>query len=244
MDLARFISLLASRSLYFACSIQFQDPYEGLLPRSHTEALSQPLQGMVSDFLLMKTQLEAMGADTERLNAALVAIPERVAAAERESASCFGVSCWHESEYESDAMWKLYSVSGQGIAIESSVGRLKAAIGERKDLVVERVRYADFEHDGIEKGHRHYHLSMKRKCFEHEKEVRAMIHLPEQGKGVAIPCDLDVLVSSVYVSPLVETYAKDAVVALCSGTGCFLNKPIHQSSLYRAPDYTLSVSTK
>lgn len=243
MDLTRFTSLLTSRSLYFACPTELRDPYEGLVPKSYAEALSTGLQAMVDDLRALRAQLVSLGRDTRQLDEAFATLPQRMAAAPKEAASQFGISCWHENEHESDAMWKLYSASGLGIAIESTVEQLRASIGDRKDLLIDRVRYADFDHDGVEKGHRHYHLFMKRKSFEHEKEVRATILLPERGKGVFIKCDLDVLVTSVHVSPLVEKYVKDVIEALCVGSTQALKKPVHQSSLYCAPDYQVNIKT-
>jgi hypothetical protein len=243
MDLGRFASLLTSRSLYFACPTDLQDPYEGLLPRSYTEAMSTMLQPMVDDFLSLRAQLVSLGRDTQRLGDSLATLPQRMAAVQKVATSKFGVSCWHANEHESDAMWKLYSASGQGIAIESSVEQLRASIGDRKDLVIDRVRYADFDRDEIEKGHKHLSLFMKRKCFEHEKEVRATVLLPAQGKGILVPCNLDVLVTSLHVSPLVEKYVKDVIEALCSGNTQALNKPVRQSILYCAPDYQIDIKT-
>jgi hypothetical protein len=102
----------------------------------------------------------------------------------------------------------------------------------------------DFDHDPTEKGHKHYGLFIKRKCFEHEKEVRATILLPEAGRGISIACDLDVLVTAVHVSPLVEGFARDAIEALCMGNTHRLNKPVHQSSLFSDPDNQINTSTK
>jgi hypothetical protein len=244
MDLAKFASLLTSRSLYFACPTELRDPYEGSVPRSHDEAVSNGLQSMFDDCLLKRAKLVALGADTQQLDDALAAFPERIASLARQVVSRFGVSCWHESEYESDAMWKLYSASGNGIAIESTVEQLRSSIGDRQDLLVDRVLYADFDHDAIVKGRRHNHLFIKRKSFEHEKEVRATILLPEQGKGVAIACDLDVLVTRVHVSPLAEKYVRDVVDALCIGNPRALNRPVLHSSLYCPPDSQLTIKTR
>jgi len=245
MDLARFTSLLTSRSLYFACPTELGDPYEGSVPRSYNQALSNGLQAMLDDFVSSRrTPLVAMGADIARLDDKLATLPQRIASLLREVISRFGVSCWQESDYESDAMWKLYSASQNGVAIESTVEQLRSSIGNTKDLVVDRVLYADFERDGIEKGHKHYRLFMKRKSFEHEKEVRATSPLPKPGTGIAVACDLDTLVTRVHVSPLAEKYVKDVIDALCAGSICPLNKPVHQSSLYCAPDYQANINIK
>lgn len=243
MDLARFASLLTSRSLYFACPTELGDPYEGLLPKSHAEAMSKLLQDFVDPILALRKQGAAQGISTSALDNALGNLPKKMGSVEKQVVGRFGINCWHESEHESDAMWKLYSASGLGIAVESTVEQLRASIGDGKDLRIGRVRYADFDRDRIEKGHKLYHLFMKRKCFEHEKEVRAMIVLPEQGKGASVACDLEMLVTSVHVSPLAEKYVKDVIDALCAGSTCSLNKPVHQSSLYCAPDYQISLKT-
>jgi SAM-dependent methyltransferase len=112
----------------------------------------------------------------------------------REANSKFGVSCWHINDGESAAMWKLYTAAGSGIAIESTRARLEGALqGDR--IIVDQVRYMDFDTDEIEKGHRHYGLFIKRRSFAHEQELRATILLPKPGIGTAVPCDMDALIA-------------------------------------------------
>jgi len=53
MDFAKFVSLLTGRVLYFACPAQFDDPYEGHLPRSHAEAWSEITQRLADDMLAL-----------------------------------------------------------------------------------------------------------------------------------------------------------------------------------------------
>jgi hypothetical protein len=101
----------------------------------------------------------------------------------------------------------------------------------------------DFERDPIEKGHRRYRLFVKRKSFEHEKEVRATILLQQEGKGIPVRCNLDALITRIHVSPLVESFVKDAVEALCAGKTYPLDKPVLQSSLYDPPNGEINVNT-
>jgi hypothetical protein len=244
LDLAKFASLLTTRSLFFACPAQFDDPYEGLLPRTHIEAESKMIQGQVDQLLSLREQFTARAIPLERFDDVLDTLANRVRTARRDAALKFGVSCWHESEYESEAMWKLYSASGQGVAIESTIEQLRASLGGREGLQIDRVRYMDFDRDPIEKGHRHYGLFIKRRCFEHEKEVRATVLLPEAGKGIPIECDLDVLVTAVHVSPLVDGFVKDAIESICKGSTRRLDKPVHQSQLFSDPDYQIQIKTK
>ncbi|MFZ1156699.1 MAG: DUF2971 domain-containing protein, partial [Candidatus Sulfotelmatobacter sp.] len=146
----------------------------------------------------------------------------------------------HISEHESDAMWKIYAASGKGVAVESTVEKLRASLGGKKDIQIDAVRY-DFDDPVIEKGHKHYFLFQKRKCFEHEKELRATILLPHEGRGMPVPCDLDTLVTRVWISPLLENYVRDAIQALCLGAVRPLPRPVIRSQILTRPDYGIQV---
>jgi hypothetical protein len=128
----------------------------------------------------------------------------------REATGKFGVSCWHINEHESEAMWQLYTTAGQGVAIESTKARLERAL-RGEGIIVDLVRYMDFESDEIEKGHKHYGLFLKRKSFAHEQELRATIRLPTPGTGTAVPCDLNALIAQIHVFPKAPLYYAEAV---------------------------------
>ncbi len=244
MDLAKFLSLLTTKSLYFASPARFQDLSEGSLPKSHVEAVSNLMQEQtVEPMVALRPHFAAKSPEAlAQFDGLLRKMATGLRTASREATLRFGVSCWHLSEYESEAMWKLYSASGQAIAIESTVGQLRSSFGKTEHIVIDRVRYADFDQDGIEKGHRHYGLFMKRRSFEHEKELRATIllpeeqwQLPENERGLLVGCDLDVLINRVHVSPLCELFVASAVDRLCRGKACPLDKPVLQSQLLLRP---------
>jgi hypothetical protein len=125
------------------------------------------------------------------------------------------VSCWHAADGESDAMWRLYSKSGYGIAITTS--RESAA---DKGYVID-VKYIDFI---LEKASLHIPSDVfeyKRRAFKHEAEVRAIItRYPQTGfedgmprmsrpidaqefpeRGYAVDIDLGQLINNVVISP-------------------------------------------
>lgn len=245
MDLAKFISLLITESLYFPCPSEFDDPFEGFLPRSHIEAYSKILNDVFGPIIELRNQLAKQFSGTIDLQQ----VDDKISSlslldASKKADKKFGISCWHKSEYESEAMWRLYSASGQGIAIESTIKRLKDSLGNIKGLIIDSVRYMDFDNDPIEKGHRHYGLFIKRKSFEHEKELRATLLLSEEGQGTFVKCNLDELITNVHISPLAPTYFKDVVVALCSGKIRSLGKPVIQSKLFNDPDYGIKTDIK
>jgi hypothetical protein len=202
------------------------------------------LQNIIDQYQPLRDQFSARGIPQAQFDEVLTAMAEQLRRAYKDVNKKFGVSCWHESEYDSDAMWKLYCPSGDGIAIESTVGQLTASLGARNDLTVGRVRYMDFDNDPIEKGHENYRLFLKRKCFEHEKEIRATILLQKEGTGERVPCDLATLITRITVSPTAQPYVKEAIEALGSGGLPTLNKPFRQSSIYRFADYGIDIKIK
>lgn len=205
MDFAKFISLLANEALFFPCPCRFKDPFEGHRPRSDVEALSKMLQQPYNDGseLLKNIKKRYPDKDFNTLDDSQKKLRETAKEGLNIVNRRFGVSCWHKNEYDTEAMSKLYSNSGQGIAIESTVKRLREAILNKDHVIIDSVRYLDFDKDPIDKGHRHYGLFQKRKSFEYEKELRATVLLEESdyGNWMFVTCDLNSLINNIHVSP-------------------------------------------
>jgi hypothetical protein len=162
VDLGKFVSMLATGSLYFTCPCQFEDPFEGWLPRSHLEAYKHLFRGQLEQIKNNRNSITALYPDCDRsmLNAFVQDAEKKLDVQQllREVNNRF---CWDINEGESDAMWKLYGSAGGGIAIQSSKAALEAAL-KGDGIIIDRVRYMDFDEDEIEKGHRHYGLFIKR----------------------------------------------------------------------------------
>ena len=241
VDLAKFIHMLATGTLYFPCATtQLKDPYEGWLPRSHIKAMEQINRGILDQmkttqdsFLAQhptrdRAPFDSLRDETERkLNLQKLL---------REANSKFGVNCWHINEHESEAMWQLYTAAGQGIAIESTKARLEDAL-RGEGIIVDQVRYMDFDSDEIERGQRHYGLFLKRKSFAHEQELRAMIKLPTPGTGIAVPCDLSGLIAQIHIFPKAPPYYAEAVRYALGQARPELKTPVVISRLLDSPDY-------
>src|SRR5258706_406031 len=66
-----------------------------------------------------------------------------IAASEKFSRKNYCVNCWHVNEGESAAMWDLYANS-KGIAIRSTVGRLKKSLRpEQRKIALCKVEYGE-----------------------------------------------------------------------------------------------------
>lgn len=170
-DLAKLLWTLSTGSLWFARADTLGDPFEGSSTKALNEGLKQAMHGVAN--------LEQMIAS--------------MSTTKRASVRNAAVNCWHVSEHESAAMWRLYVAGGQGIAFRSTIDRLvrsfpegKAAGAGRDDsgaanvLGVEFgfVRYIDHWKDAeLVKGPLILTdpFFLKRKSFEHEHEFRALV---------------------------------------------------------------------
>jgi hypothetical protein len=241
VDLAKFVHMLATGSLYFPCSTtELKDPYEGSLPRSHISAEMQLVNRVLDE---LKTTLDSISAlDPTRDRAPLDHIFEEagrrlnVQKLRLAAAAKFGVSCWHINEHESEAMWQLYTAAGQGVAIESTKARLERAL-KGTGIVVDQVRYMDFDADEIEKGHKDYGLFLKRKSFAHEQELRATIRLPTPGTGTTVPCDLNALIAQIHVFPKAPLYYTAVIRYVVGQAKPEIKAPVVISKLLDPPDY-------
>jgi hypothetical protein len=147
----------------------------------------------------------------------------------------FGVNCWHINEDESAAMWRLYGVAGGGVAIQSTKARLEAAL-TADGIIMDQVRYMDFERDEIEKGHKHYGLFIKRNSFSHEREFRAAKLLPVPGRGTYIKCDMNILIENIYISPQAPAYFVESVKFIIKHAKLELADNIRVSRLLDKPE--------
>ena len=137
-----------------------------------------------------------------------------VAASEQFARRNLCVSCWHMNDDASAAMWAIYSECGAGVAIRSTVGRMKRWLQlEPRDVSMCEIQYVDLAH--FDQGGDYFSLNLKRRSFEHEREVRLWRleadHSGTQNSGVNISVDLAELIEQVYVSPRAEPWLKDVV---------------------------------
>lgn len=90
------------------------------------------------------------------------------------------VSCWHLAEYESVAMWKIYCSENDGVAIKTTIGKLKDSLGCDQDqqIHIGEVEYIDDHSNYVEKKRFTGYwgglgqVCKKRKIFSYENEVR------------------------------------------------------------------------
>lgn len=230
MDFAKFVSMLAKGGLYFSRVSTLADAHEGSLPIAN------------------KSNRNSKSRTPKEIR--------EVQSLFRESIRQWTkVSCWHINDGESEAMWRLYSDSGKAIAIQSTFGRLRRLLHE--SILCGKVAYVDYATQPIPEDMYIAPFLYKRKSFEHERELRAILTddwplkykrsksarpprmvvydfeavPPDQGTLVQV--ELNLLIEKVLVSPLAPDWYLEAVQSVAKQYR--LNPPTSRSSLDSAP---------
>lgn len=160
------------------------------------------------------------------------------------------MNCWNLSECESAALWRLYVKGDEGVAVQSTFKRLTQCFspdGERT-VHIGKVAYIDYKTDWLPEGNMFYPFLHKRKSFEHEQELRAIIMINpvttgEQlnldkevvSRGEYIDVNLDMLIENVYVAPTAQDWFYNLVTSIMKRYD--LKKGLVRSDLASDPVY-------
>lgn len=253
MDLSKLMSLLESASLHFTRSDKFIDPYEFTHPARTIEIwkanIAKRSQEKISA-LDPSLAPELLQQSMEKIQKEADLTLGHMAWSFRKWGRHYYVNCWHMSPHESDAMWKLYLKSNEGIAVQSTVASLIDAVSENEwTIYVGSVRYIDYEKDVIPWDNVHSFITHKRSSFEHEKELRAVLHygeiLPGDSStapmGIGAEVNITKLIQRIYVSPTAPSWFSDLIRAISRRYG--IEAEVVTSTLFDPPTEFLSLGT-
>lgn len=225
VDFTKFISYLEKKALFFVRSDQLSDKYEG----KFTDTASRKWEEQLKPTIKLN-QMEIYDRFRKIVN----------------------ISSWHINDNESAAMWETCLHSNEGVAIKSTFKRLKESfiLHTEDDILIGKVKYIDYSKDTIPAGNIFNPFLYKRKAFEHEKELRAILmkFAPQEetmGKhilyvdpkwfGIHVKTDLNVLIDEIVVSPSVPSWFIDLVTSIVKKYE--LDKKVEQSELSKEPPY-------
>ena len=236
MDFTKFVSLLKYNSLFFTRADQFADPFEGAkgLLANKKKWDEHYLNFFIDASTNLPDGIKSTRGQEEILNDAKRLLEQLDTIGSSQLQETF-INCWHENEYESEAMWKLYTSSlDQGIAIKTTYKKLYNSLGRNPSIHIGRINYIDFRNNFADINDSFW---FKRKSFEHEKEVRAILQDREakNGFGKLVPVDLDILIDEVYVSPTSQAWFKDIVSDILLKYD--IKKKVIESSMKDEPFY-------
>jgi hypothetical protein len=221
MDFTQFVSMLEEGGLLFRRGDLLQDRFEG--------TMSRPLWRFLEG--------RNLG-------------PEQHAEQLRLSKAWSFVSCWHMNEYESAAMWEIYSTAKESVCLQTTYARLRDALAE--DVYIGVINYISYELDKIPPENIFWPLTYKRKSFEHERELRAVWSKLDRVEAEAGPAvasgheyrpapeptiwkhvDLASLTENVFVSPAAQPWFPELVRKVLGRYE--LEVPVRQSDLAAEP---------
>lgn len=219
MDFTKFVSLLSTKALYFPSAASFQDPFEG------AKGLRKHKNGWDDYFLKffrravrsVPVEIRPTLSEDEIESEAQRLLKDLEVGGELDRTRTF-ISCWHENEHESEAMWRLYSTSiDYAIAIRTTYKRLYESLGRSPRINIGRVEYIDIQNDIVNVNDAFWR---KRKAFEHEREVRAILLRHDQSQdGLLVPCDIETLIECVVLSPQAPAWFVALVKDVCAKYG-------------------------
>ena len=143
---------------------------------------------------------------------------------ESDKVGCYYANCWTLSESDEYVLWNTYASLYDGIAVKSSVGRIKESLdsNDERSVYVAKVQYYD-EVTGSTFGASGGIINLlslafsKRNYFKAEKELRLLFHdndarLDDNSpRSVSFHVELNKLIEEIYVAPKSYPWFKDAI---------------------------------
>ncbi|RVT77468.1 DUF2971 domain-containing protein [Flavobacterium sufflavum] len=196
LDLSKFLDLLLSQKLFMSRSDKFEDQYEGTFSEPTYEEIKK-LAIDNPDFInYYKTHREKVA-----------------------------ISSWHINEYESFAMWQIFTQNSEGLAIQSTIGRLQKSLNPENHFkqYIGEVNYIDYKKEYIPFDDLFFPFLFKRKSFQYEREVRIITDVTDSkiklNDGLKINVDINQLIEKIYIHPKSENWYKNLVIELVKQLG-------------------------
>jgi hypothetical protein len=193
LDLSKFLDLLLSKKLFMSRSDKFEDQYEGTFSEPTFEEIKKLAINNPQFLNYYKTHREKVA-----------------------------ISSWHINEYESFAMWQIFTQNSEGLAIQSTIGRLQKALKPETNLkqYIGQVNYIDYKKEYIPFDDLFFPFLFKRKSFQYEREVRIISDTSDTAitinDGIKINVDISQLIDKIYIHPKSENWYKNLVIELVS----------------------------
>ncbi len=195
MDFTKYVSLLEKQALFFARADKLGDSFEGSYSKVNEELRPLFMQRLYDEKEIPEGALKNMADGLKNIRRSML------------------INCWHQSSYESAAMWKLYSREEDGITIKTDFNSLKNSFTCSQDIYIGSVNYVDYNSHFIPENNAFFSYLHKRKSFEHEKEVRAInLRSASQDDEVSMQLYND-LISGAYYEIDLSILIKKVVVA-------------------------------
>lgn len=222
MSYSRFVWLLQKKQLWLSRADHLGDPWEiSLAGDQLAHVISHhPISPLPSTDVVRETAMQRS---------------ERIIKMWRQQTF---INCWSASDHESHALWRIYCLSSEGVAIQTTLAKLQMSVG---DLPVHQVTYA--VPGNRKQTPTHIDLvTKKRPMFAYEHEVRIIRFIneghPEPATvGYGLPWELDKYVESICVHPEADHSFMDTVTATVECYAPMLKDKVAWSAMNARPPF-------
>lgn len=182
MDFPRFVSILDRKALFFVKASKFRDLYEGTVPKYNDLNRASVYEEQSNSFL-----------NEEQFKRFIETMPSTMKSVFKAWREIILINSWHYNEYESAAMWDLYSQANAGIAVQSTYRKLRDSFQNNTDdtIWIGKVNYLDFNKEWMNEWNILEAFVIKRKSFAQENEIRAVTSLPDDHLGEKVLSEVD-----------------------------------------------------
>jgi hypothetical protein len=193
MDLAKLLGIVMREELQLIRLDQLPDEFEGMFPNKAQDAFVEWVKG-------------GGGSPTD------ADIEMHLKNFRQWSPGARGstyVSCWRIGNFESEAMWRIYCGTNNGVAIALPYEELFASI-PRSVAFVGQVTYLNFQEETFQPGNS-FDLAMhKRHEFDYEEEVRIAKYPGSGGISTAIPWPTR-FIQKIVIGPYAQSWYRDVI---------------------------------
>jgi hypothetical protein len=202
MDLAKFISLLQTESLFFCRLDKMEDKFEGTSPRLSIEQIKKIIRNLYTEGHLKTSNIDESVSNhlSKRLE-----IEDKI-----KKLTC--ISCWNKNTTESYALWKIYSDINKGIMVTSSINNLIESFKSTPEKIkLSEIKYINHDTDYIPIDNTNFPIIHKNLAYSYEQELRLIYQVeaengliynwkPEEN-GKYLKTNLNILIEEIVLSP-------------------------------------------
>ena len=248
MDLAKLLSLVSNRRLFFTALDKLGDRFEGRWSDRTLQLIRERDEFWIldkGDHVIVEDKTQDQRLAFPRKNPGW-SVEETIqywhstihAGTSRRTTF---VSCWYQEIEESEAMWKLFASQQYGVAVRTTAARFIGSFTEQLPDYLGTVKYISYEKEPMPITE-FPPVFFKRRAFMHEREVRAVVAPQHRAKtaviksdlpGVELAIDPERLIDALVVSPYSPGWLPDVVRSVLDKFE--IDAPVEKSVLERRP---------
>lgn len=237
MDIYKYLAFVMEQKLTFVSLSRMQDKWEGAPNKSNLDSYLEAFRTGERTGIPMAWLTNQDGSTCKNETE----VREKYEFDRHRRRELFHANCWHRSEYESEAMWKLYGLESKGIAVRTTWGALLESLKLRSNAHYwvwgGNIVYGDPRELEVPLWEMSLDpVAYKRPAFAHEREVRLLISAAGPSQPTSETCldcserygecvcrgglvdpvihldvDLETLVKEIRVHPDIEDWQLDTI---------------------------------